>query len=362
MFGFRHSAPEDKDDKKERKPVLTERERMLVYIGATAVLVIAALVSILTQTAVQAGGAKSCAGIILQQQRDSCYSQIAVLQKNSTTCAQIANINGRYSCIATVAESLSSASICNGINSTNYLYANCILNITKRTGSIAYCSMLHAPLASSCIYSVAVQQKFSNISTCYSIANSTLMGSCIGAHYYDVAVMHGSASTCDLVPNASSPSVLGAILSQGGNLSNPEQYLVYSSINISPRSYCYFKIATLTYNKSICSSTTGILSTICNDTLAHVNASSSYSLSTACNSVPGYLQGLCSLGLDTQLALTSKNVSYCNALQTSSYRYSCISTLAAKLGNSSYCSYIANATQSQACVVSAVAKPNSTHT
>ncbi|MDE1868825.1 MAG: hypothetical protein KGH60_02560 [Candidatus Micrarchaeota archaeon] len=362
MFGFRHRDKEAEDESKRRKPVLSERERKIVYIGATVILVAAALVSLLAQSAVRSNGVNGCSGIILQQQRDSCYNQFAIATKNITACGAIAGAALRSSCSSTVAESLSTPGLCGKAGQAGYSYSNCVINITLSTGHAAYCSLLNGTLASTCAYDLAVQQKFANLTTCYGIANSTLMDSCMGTYYYNSAILHGSASYCGRIPGSSNSSILGSILSQGSNYSNPEQYVIYSSINVSPRNYCYYRIATATLNRSVCSSTSGLLSTLCNDTFITLNSTAqSYNVTTACGSLPGYLQDICNYGVASQLALANKNVSYCASLQGTTYRYSCITTLASSLRNATYCSYIPNTTVSQACVNSAINATNSTH-
>lgn len=360
MFGLWPKRDETK--RKEHEPRLSESERRIVLIGVTVVLVLAAVASVFLETASHPSGSSNCSGIVFQQQRDSCYYQAAFAARNSSECAHITGSSTRYACFAAIAENLRSVAVCNGINATSYDYANCVMNVTLMTGNYSGCSALSGQSASTCIYEIASKQQFSNIGACHMISNHTLMESCLGAHYYDAAVSHGSASYCGLVPNNYSSSVMGAILSQGGNVSSPEEYLIYSSINATPANYCYYRIAMLTYNRSVCSSTTGLLAALCNETFEQLNATATYNLTTVCSSAPSYLQSLCEFGAASQLAVSNENVSYCSSISSAAYRYACISTLAAKTGNAAYCSGIPNATISSACVGSAENATNSTHT
>ena len=89
-------------DGTEHKNALSEHERRIVYVAATAGLMLLALL------ALALGGNGSaidrCNRILIQSQKDYCFQALASGTENAPVCSMIASQDQRYSCLVGIAE------------------------------------------------------------------------------------------------------------------------------------------------------------------------------------------------------------------------------------------------------------------
>ena len=340
---------------------LTEREHRLIYAGATAALLLIAL--LILAFSGRSTGVSGCKGILLQVQRNSCFQGLAYSESNATICGYINSQSQKYSCIVAVAESQRNASACSGVDSTNPLYSQCVLNVSNSTGNENYCNLLNAAYKSQCIFGFAKAGGFGSMGMCDSISNGSLRNECVYLNYYNSALSSRNATYCRLLPSFINYTLLSLMVSANasGSSNFGGQQFAYSAINATPQGYCYYQLAAITNNKIMCAFTTGVLNEVCTASFAHANTTLNITnIATLCSAAPSYFQSLCINGVLTTQAIRARNISKC--LQVSSqYQPTCITQYAIKYVNASYCSYIVNSTLQGDCYIS-VTHSNSTKT
>ena len=368
MFGFLKKQNAPKSANARKKPYtlnLSEQQRRMAYVALTVILLVIAIFILF------AGGGgtqsiKACKGIIFSLQRNSCFQVLAGSTKNASACTYISATDTRNSCITNVAELNSDVSTCNQINSTNRAYDNCVSNLSRITKNISYCQFLDDPYESECAFSFAKSENFTSSSSCTFIYGSSQRGICNSVNNYNNAVATKNFSYCSLLPNVQNTTLTTYIFSQSSNKNSSDlfsQLFLYAQLNITPQNYCYYKIATITTNRTACGHVSGLLSEVCNSTISSTNATKVKNITnvtTACGSAPDYLKSICvSAFLSTQ-AISNKNVSICLQINDLQYRYSCITNYAIRFNTSSSCSYIKNSTAQQACYVSTLYRNSTT--
>jgi hypothetical protein len=333
----------------EHASALSENERRILLVAATAALLTLALISLALSG--KASGPRMCKGILLQSQRNSCFEALAGSTGNASLCSDINMRNQYNSCISYIAEAQSNAILCGMINRTDPEFDQCVLNISNATGNEGYCQMLNGTYQSSCTYGLAKAGGFSNISLCGRMTNITASRECDYLYYYSSALSSKSASYCSMLPSSANDTVLTLMLTK--NITNATltvQQMAFSALNTTPQNYCYYSIATQTGNASACSLTTGLLNELCryqhsvnaNATANTVNATN---LTAACSEAPSaLLKELCLSSEPINEAIGYKNISKCLQISNLSYQYECITAYAEKFVNASDCSRIGNST------------------
>lgn len=353
LFGRSGSGKTKTEASAGHKLGLGEEEKRILYVIATAALLLLALLT-LALSGRAASAFSRCNGILLQSQKNSCFQALASSTENASLCNDITAQAQRNSCLADIAEAQSNVSLCGEIDHTSTVYSQCVLNVSRSTGNESYCQLLNGAYQSACAFGFAKARGFSNISSCYNISNSSMKNECIYLYYYSSALTSKDTHYCSLLPNTTNYTVLSLMLSE--NITNSTglgiQQFAYSVLNASPQDYCYYSIATLTGNRTACSLTTGLLSEVCNATFVHANYTINMTNATSvCASAPSYLKSLCISGFLTSEAIGTRNISKCLQISSMLYQYTCITSYATKYTNASYCSYIGNSSIQQDCYI-----------
>lgn len=376
MFGLnRPNTPMSKDEvtaKNTKK--MSQLQRRILLVVAAFLLLVVAVALLLVRTAAGTSGLQGCQGIVFSAQKYSCYSNLAAQTKNYSICALVRPSSGADACISSIAESEHNVSMCEKINSTSPEYEGCIENVTFADNNVNYCLLLKGRNESSCAYTVAQNNQFSNKSYCGAINNSSIQNICNYTYYYQFAKTSRQPTYCSYLPSGTNTSVITSMLLTDSNQSLlGSGYLPYSALNVTPQGLCYYKVALLLNDKNYCSYVNGVLSQICNQSFSNsvnlnisnlsTNSNSIAQNFTAyCGSFPEQFQPICIFGLYTSMALKNGSVSYCLAISNITYQYSCITQLASRYNQSSYCDYITNnVSTQQACLGSIGLNLNGTH-
>lgn len=349
-FSFKRSKHED-------KRLTTETERRLLLIGITIVLFALAMVTLLSRSIFGSSALQSCRGVILQQEKNDCLFSLANRTSNYSVCSYLSPDQYTYQCIATVAENRKNVSICSMINSSNPQYNNCIERVSYLDNNVNECLLIKGANESECAFSIAREDGFTSINYCNSIANSSQKSLCSNIYYYNTGVLSSTPSYCAELPDVSNSTLLALLVSKD-NTNQTEStsfnFLAASTLNVSPRSYCYYSIARSTQNRALCALATGAISSECYDSFNVTNSTQITNVSSLCASAPSYLKALCSYSVFTEKALAEQNVSACLVIANKTYVDTCIVQLAARYKDGSYCTYINNTdTAQQACYSSA---------
>ncbi|MDE1833470.1 MAG: hypothetical protein KGH58_03570 [Candidatus Micrarchaeota archaeon] len=362
MFGLRfHRKREEAPASGGRqRPRLEHHERIRVYAAITGVLVILALASLLLS--IHGSGRGNCGGIVLSEPRDSCYLAMANYTMDATLCGYVSSTALQAGCVSAIALHKANATLCSELSNTSqYYYGQCVSQVVMADGNPQQCGILPAPYASQCAYSFASAQGFSDNATCSYITNSTQLALCSGMHYYAAAVAQAHPAYCAQLPDYTDSAMIGAMLQLGqGNYSQQIQQVQLAGLNITPQGYCYYRLASMTSNYSLCSSQPGMLGQLCTYASSTSNQTASASLNaSSCSAVPQQIRGVCTYAVLIDTALTTMNLSVCSQISDTSYRYSCISAYAARY-NSTACLQIPNATYRQSCYSGASANATAT--
>jgi hypothetical protein len=355
-FG-KKNAEAQRVDGDRPKMETTQRERMMALAVITAALVI---VAGLTLVATSGGTPLSrCNGILISQQKAECLLALANSTKNASVCSYLtSSLAGR--CITNIALLSGNASICDGIPSNSQTYAGCLTGIGTAKHNVSYCGGLGEPYLSTCAYSVASGENFSSILTCSMIGNASLSADCSAKSHYNDAVLLRNATYCSYLPTAYNYSLVSYISQSSARifgLTNVTSTLAY--LNTSPSSYCYYNLARLDYNRSLCGLVTGQLGTLCGYQLSTsasynisaVNSITLQNVTALCSQAPQVAQAVCSYALYIYIAAAQRNASVCGMIRVAQYQNACYAGIANKYQNSSYCSYIQNSTERIACSV-----------
>jgi hypothetical protein len=333
-----------------------DTHKRLVLVAIAAVLVVIAITVLLVGTVVGSTGVGACNRTILETERDQCFASLASATSNYSVCLLIKQNQSSYQCISAVAQKRQDAGICFRINSSSALYTSCLEGVGYSTDNVSDCLGLNNSSRSSCAYNIALMNNFNNIGYCGDIPNITKNLLCYHMYYYNLAVSSRTPLYCTLLPSVSDYNLSTQMLSQSSsNLSQSLNYSSYYSLNITPQSFCFYRLATLTRNQTLCRYTTGAIASLCGGASAPSNNTlqSATNVTGMCSSVPSYAQDLCYYAIATNKAVAERNTSECGTINSTAYQYSCFSTLAIDYGNTTYCNYITgNSTQREACVES----------
>jgi hypothetical protein len=351
MLGFPPGRRKPSQQKASETDASTSQQHML-YIAATALVLCIALLLVIFGN--RGNALQRCEGVILQPQRSSCLDALAGIERNASVCDLIGYAQLRDSCIEGIAELTSNITLCTQVTAAGDR-ADCVFNISNSTRNIGYCALVGAPYNSTCAYNIASRDRFASEQDCALIENATLRSECMYLYYYGSAMASKNASYCAALPGKVNMSLLSAIFMVNSSLSS--QLMELSMLNATPQSYCYYNLAVLTPNRSLCAFTSGFMNTLCNATLSSPAQSANITNETACNYVPAEWKPACEFWMLSAQAISKRNASLCMQISTVTVigmqdQYSCISSLAEKYGNASYCAYISNSTVEQDCVMS----------
>lgn len=342
----------------DHRHALDERERKMVYVLATAALLLLALLFLAL------GGKRpaldTCKGVLLQNQRNACFLALAGSTGNALVCDYVDVQAQRDSCFVGIAEAQNNASMCGEANHTGAQYSLCLLNVSMNTGNESYCHLLNGDYRSLCTMDLVRAEGFSNLSMCNSIDNASVRNECGYIYYYNGALKSGTASYCEKLPSAANSTVLSLMTTEsvGSSAGIGMQVFLLSTLNVSPQSYCYYRLATLFSNSTLCAQTTGLLNQACFGALAQVNSTANtINMTDVCTLLQGNLSSLssgasnlsrlCMPSVLTSEALSTRNISKCLRITIPSFVYSCITTYAKNYSDASYCSYIINNSSAQ---------------
>ncbi len=328
-------------------PAENEKRKLMLAVAATIIILLIAMASLLlirpTNTL------SSCGSRAIPGLKYSCYEYFANQTRNASICNNLP-VPLMYSCISNVALLSANSSMCiySGLPSN---YRNSCLDqvgISSRNPSV--CAEMNSTNESNCAYGVAQSQNFSSATTCGYINNNSLSSDCYSKYYYQQAAATKNYTYCNYLPNAPNTTILTDILASTSNISKISDVYTYTYYNITPRGMCYSNVAYLTSNKTICSLLSGFNSQLCMEPFITVKQSNESTLLARCSEVPADLKEVCTDGVLVDEAVQNANVSICLSLNQTNFRDSCISEVAAKVGNSTYCSYISNATAQEVCL------------
>ncbi|MGC8651692.1 MAG: hypothetical protein ACP5UH_00350 [Candidatus Micrarchaeia archaeon] len=345
MFGGKQSSSAaGSKQEKGYSIVLTEKDKRILYLSVAVILLIVAAILLLGQ---RKGALQECRSIVLSQQRDSCFANLAGSTSNATICKFISSKSDEYACILGIASAKDSIALCGYLNNTQ-AYEECAYTVANSTSNETACKTLEEPYRSECLYNYAKSTNFSSIGRCSDISNSTLSAECSYLYYYRRAILYKNQSYCGYLPDVVNSTVESYMLPQNSNYPLGVG-MELSSLNITPRQYCYLQLANETKNSSLCSFTTGITSEICKGMFANRTANVTVNESAICSNVPSYLKDICEYSYASDEALKEDNVSQCLTISNETYKDNCIYTLAYEYNQSSYCGYILNSTAMDAC-------------
>lgn len=342
----------------------TQKERMVALAVITVVLIIAAGVALVaTSAGTQLG---RCTRIVVSQQRYSCLLELANSTANASVCGYLSGAQAEQ-CISGVALVSGNASTCSSVVSNATSYAQCITSVGTAKHDASYCSVLDEPYLSACAYGIAESGNFSDRGACGLIGNLSLRNDCMSKSYYNEAVLSKDAAYCTYLPSVLNTSLV-LYMSQSSaqlfGISNATATLPYLNAT-TPQEYCYYNLALLGRNESLCGAVTGQLNTLCrapftNTTSYNTSAANVITLqnvSTLCSGAPEGTQSLCESALYVYIAVENRNVSICGTLSSLPYQDACYTGLASKYNDSSYCSYIQNGSAAATCAEGISANP-----
>ena len=362
MFGLRlRRKREDKDKAKAAEPKLkmAHRERLRLYILVTVVLVGLAGVS-LALSVHSSSAIRSCGGILLSIPKNNCYMALANYTMNASICGKVSGTASQAGCIISVAQQSDNISACSQLaNYSSYYMGLCISGVSTRQSSVASCSQLSGPYSSQCAFSIASEQNFSDNSTCSYISNLSQRYLCSSMHYYTRAIAQKNPGYCSMLPDSQNQELMGSISQQNsGNYTLQIQQIQLAELNVSPQNYCYYRLASITSDYSLCSGAPGLLGQLCTYGQESSSSNATSINASSCSSAPQAIRGICTYAVLISTAVSTMNVSICSQISNATYQDSCITAYAIRY-NSTYCSQISNMSYRQGCYASASANSTS---
>lgn len=331
--------------------VIGRRERMLLYIGATAVLAVLAFAFALLYSP-----NTGCGNIVIAGQRDSCLSSEALAAGNASYCSAIAQYGQRANCVDAVAQKLSYVGDCRILNGS--YYSGCVSSVAVQSANATDCGLVNGSSRDLCYYGVAKAQNYTSESTCSGIRNATIGNECTYAYLYQSAIHTGNGSYCGMEPQAQNTTYLSDLIALAGNSSIADSSIFYY-YNMTPRDFCYYGLAKSTLNESTCGLMPENQANLCYANFykpSNTTNVTAENLTQICDSYPSDIKALClsssQIGEAVTNAIANKNATYCDQISQPGYRYSCFTDVAEQLGQSSICSDIANLTIRSYCYAS----------
>lgn len=323
--------------------------RVPLYAFALAALVAVAILTLLL--ARPASGVQSCQDKLLPQSKYSCYVYYANLTDNASLCGSLGSLGGQYGdqCVYDVATNHSAIGQCGAIRS-GYLETLCVSQISLSERNMTGCGQLAEPGRSACIYAIAENESFTDLAACNAIANTTESLECGSTYYYDSAMAAGDPADCAYLQDQPNATALSAVMTAAG--SDQSYFALYSYSNVTPRGYCYSKVAYLTGNRSACGSLSGPDAALCASSFANYGSMNATALESYCASAGSSgIQAACIDGITVYDAVSKGNATACMGLNQSGVQYACIVDIATKYNDSSYCSYLNGSAEQSSCVL-----------
>ena len=249
------------------------KEKILL---AAAVLAVLAVILVIGNLRVGSGkGLQACKNIIDNIPRYQCIQELAMAERNSSMCLAMPSPNN-YSCVYQLALNGSNQQACAVIKGSQLQYYGCIYNVSHAEASPVPCSSLAEPFRSECIYGAAEAQNFSDMATCAQIANQSIASKCITIYDYTKALVSKEASYCGDMP-AGQAGASGYLLEATSNITytDPTTALLYLQGNGSISGYCYYKLAILNSNQSLCANVPEYVYPYCQEFSASSNITAS---------------------------------------------------------------------------------------
>ena len=324
-----------------------ERRKLLLAASATIIILLIAMASLLLTRPTNT--LSSCGSRAIPGLKYSCYEYFANQTRNASICHNLP-VPLMYSCISNVAFLSSNSSMCI-YSGLPYNYRNsCLDQVGISSHNPSVCAEMNSTNESVCAYGIAQSQNFSTITTCGYINNDSLSNECYSRYYYQQAAATKNYTYCNYLPNVPNTTIMTDILTSTSNTSRISDSYTYTYYNITPQGMCYSNVAYLASNKTICSLLSGLNSQLCMEPFITAKPSNESTLLASCSEVPADLKEVCTEGVLVDEAVQNANVSICLSLNQTNFKDSCISEVAAKVGNSTYCSYISNATAQEGCI------------
>ncbi|MDE1810755.1 MAG: hypothetical protein KGH66_01820 [Candidatus Micrarchaeota archaeon] len=355
MFGLRLRRKKDDKDRPKAEPKLkmAHHERIRLYVLVTVVLVGLAGVS-LALSVHGSSAIRSCGGILLSIPKNNCYTALANYTKNASICGKVSGTASQAGCIISVAQQSDNLSVCSQLaNYSSYYMSLCVSGASTKQSSVASCTQLAEPYSSQCAFSIAAEQNFSDNSTCSYVSNLSQRYVCSSMYYYARALADRSPSYCSLLPNAANQGIMGAISQQNSdNYTLQIQQIQLAELNVTPQNYCYYRLASITSDYSLCTGAPGLLGQLCTYGQESSSSNATSINASSCSSAPQAIRGICTYAVLISTAVSTMNVSICSQISNTTYQSSCITAYAIRY-NSTYCSRIGNLTYRQGCYASA---------
>jgi hypothetical protein len=337
-----------------------EEKKRLLIMGAGILLALALAIAIvegLTQQSSVLLYPNHCGNSTSQQGIDTCLSSYANKTSNSTVCLYMQQGVQQSNCILGVAEATQNASVCGVLGQTSGYYPNCILTINKKLKSLALCGYLSIAYALPCMYNISLETNFSNPNACAAIPNKTYSSECASIYYYHDALGTRNQAYCGYLQNRVNATTIYYITYNASqNFTASSQNLFFAgTLNVTPQSYCYFKLALSEMNTSICNSISGPFSTECSYYVEESSAAqkkfnlNATNVTSACGAYSGYAWGLCDYDYLVKKALETKSAAPCALINASVEGDECILQLALNTSNFGYCSQISSNIIKSAC-------------
>ncbi|VVB77275.1 Uncharacterised protein [uncultured archaeon] len=328
-------------------------KRLKLYLAATLLILIAALVSFLIVPA--GSGAGVCSRYVIQQSKNTCIMNAALSGLNASACAQLPSA---YSdtCYLQVAAKAGDSRVCGHVSDSAQAYS-CTASIAISTGNYSLCGGIGEPYISKCREAIAV--KSNNVSMCTGVPNATSSEICSAIIYIKKAQLSGKFQVCANVTGSNSQYVTDYVI---GNISSSstgpatgigsafQQIAFIPNMTYSARDVCYDVLAEELGNATLCSMISGTSArNLCAAQIkSNSNATSNYTQMLAGCAQMGYVSTACTQAVMLAEALRTRNASMCGSIGGAGSD-SCYLALAKAYTNSSYCSYIVNASQRSSC-------------
>ena len=332
--------------------------RLRIYAAAAALLVVMALLSFLIVP--HGSGASLCMSYLLDNNKYSCLTNLAVSSQNASVCARLPE-QGAYpagSCYSQVAQRSDNASVCGKIANATDDYA-CVYAVAVATDNYSLCSGMGKPYAGRCADEIAVL--LGRPSLC-AAGNATSAEECSSIIYVNRMLRNGSAGYCANVSAAADENVANYVISNvtyglGSALSNVSTYFLSLSFmpnaTYSARDFCYDLAAEKLHDAALCQDiVNGRVASECGSQFEAAQSNSTINntqLWAICSQLGSGSQACQALRMAQ--ALYTDNASECGSLVSLSV--TCYSHLAAEYNNTAYCRYIANESAESACLSSA---------
>lgn len=339
---------------------LTKNDRQLAVVLVIALLIM--VVAILFLSSGSSSTSQSGPSSVSQcssgstQQQISCLTQLAASTNNATICSSLPSYQ-KDTCLYQVASDEKNITICSGIDRNDSQYSQCVETLAQNSTNPGACDYLPAVSATACIYSSLSASNFDNINVCSALNNASNSESCRTIYYYQNALKTNNAADCAYLQSSANFSSMYAIINNYSAIGTQGE-LGLVSLNISPRDYCYAKLAQALNNASLCGLTTTTYGNyLCTYSLAQTSNTLTFSVdfnatnvSVACGGAPNsYYKNFCSYSYITNKAVVSKNPSTCLQLNLSNGQFSCITQSALLSDNAAACDLISNDTNAGLC-------------